>query len=234
MSTTLVSRTISSVVDQRIVLANSEAKRVLAIGSVWTKIRIGMRLSISASANITGNPRLAIGLCTSAADGFGRSNTTHFAGVRMSGTAFNYSAGPPAYLTASAAGAFVACKRIGSTTTDGSAVSSAATMISSAVASIRSCLFLEITRGNPNFTFQLGAPTVAAGAQTDVTLWTSMDNPQWSDVSLNSILSNYNTGNAVALAVDEATYGKLTTVNVYWDKSAMPLEISEIKVTRLD
>jgi hypothetical protein len=236
MSTTLQNRTVNSEVDQRIVLSNSEATRLPLIGSDWTKVRLGVRLSVGASANITGNPRIAIGLCTGVADGFGRTATTHFAGVRMSGASFNYTAGPPAYLTASAAGAMVCCKRISGTTTNGSAVSSAATMLSSSVSSRRSCLFVEITRGSPNFTFQLGAPTTAAAVQTDITLAKFRDQmswPAWSVVGLSTWLSGYNTGSAITLAVDEATYGSLIVPNVYWDQTGAPLEVSDVQLTRL-
>lgn len=235
MSVDITKRTIADADDKRVVLTASEIRRKMAMGTTWTKLRIGLRLVVPASETIADNPVFAFGLCTNGArDGFGNT-TLNFIGARMSGASFNYTAGPPAYLTASAAGAMLACKRVNGVTTDGSAVSSAATMLVAEPTTNRSCLFLEITKGSPNWTVQLGAPTTAAGVQADISLalfQVQMDWPQWSATSITSWVSGYNIGTARTLAFDE-TAGAIDTVDVCWKVPSPGLEVCDVAVKKL-
>lgn len=236
MSTTLQSRTISSVVDNRLVLNASEARRVLTMGTDWTKLRIGMRYTLNASnVAVLGTASLSIGLCTGTTDGFSRPLSTHAVGVMMLSQQLNPVAVTPHYHVANIAGAFVCAKRIGAVVTSGSAVSSTAPMFVNEILTNRSCFFVEITKGSPNFTFQFGAPTTQAAVQTDITITKfleQMETPQWSAVGLASWLAGYTTGTAQTLAVDQVTNGNLTTLVVHHN-IAGSIEISDVRVSRL-
>ena len=234
MNTTMLNRTIGGVDDTRAVLLNSEAKRTLSAGSTWTKCRLGIRCCINAGSSIT-SPILAMGLCTAITDGYGR-DSTYVVGVRFHGASLDYTAGPPAYLAAHSASDWTPFTKIVGAITDGSTVTSSAAMVASAPTTNRSCLFVEITKGTPNWTFQFGAPTTAAAVQTDISIGdfnVEMQYPDWATYALSSWLSGYNIGSPVTLAVSEATYGYLITPIVYWNQSSTTLEISDLIWSRL-
>ena len=83
MATKTILRSVGGVNDVRAALSNSTLRRLLSIGSNWTKLRVGVRMSIlDSGGNITGSPRFVIGLCASSGNPVnnGSATTGHFVG----------------------------------------------------------------------------------------------------------------------------------------------------------
>src|SRR5437870_4036952 len=129
MPSKIKSRTFSSIQDNRARLTNSNIARLWGsdVGTTWTKIRIGCRISIEDSgANVTGTPRLAIGVCSGTSNIFMDATTTHFAGIVSTASFWNRITGPVGYqLWDSGSGSNFpgVAKRIGSTLTVGTLLS---------------------------------------------------------------------------------------------------------------
>src|SRR5437867_3420891 len=69
--------------DNRVVMSNGRFARTLAIGTLWTKLRIGIRFAINdGAANIGGGPIFAFGLCHGTTNIYGDATTDHFLGYR--------------------------------------------------------------------------------------------------------------------------------------------------------
>lgn len=226
MASTTLSRTISSVVDQRIVLANSNFARPHGV-STWTKLRVAVRLSITDSgANITSNPRLAIGLCSGSTNIFLDATTTHWVGCLMDGATWTRGAGPPIQYAMPSSG-WVPAKRVGSTTSKGTTHHAGADFLHDATAAFRSLWCVDITKGSPNFTYNLYMRNSAG--TSDVTLANFLANVELASPNVNA---QHFQATQQTLAVDEAD-GTLDHVNIAWDRSDPKIEISDLAIVRL-
>jgi hypothetical protein len=76
-------RTFNLVDDKYLSLANEEWVRTLAIGTNWTKLRIGKLVSVTpdATSNLSG-VELIWGLCSGKTNPFGAASTTNFLGSK--------------------------------------------------------------------------------------------------------------------------------------------------------
>src|SRR5437016_5032790 len=158
-ASSIKSRTYSSVVDQRIALSNSHFARPHGISTAWTKLRIALRLSMTDSGSaITGSPDFSIGLCSDTTNIYKDATTDHFAGIQT--VASSWTRSGTTYYTASGGGApyLKPMKRVGSTTTLGSALGSTDTFTvnndAAGATPKRHLYFVDITQGSPNFTFE--------------------------------------------------------------------------------
>lgn len=223
-------RTISSVDDKRIVLGNEQIARLLEIADNWTKLRIGLLWSINASATVSSSPRFAIGVCNGTANLYGSASTNHFVGVFPNISSFSYTSGPPAYLLTSVV---KPRKRVGTTNTDsGSGIISP--YMSAAPASIRSAFYLDIEKGSPNYTFQVGAPDTTGAAQTDITWAKFLEGMEIGMADMGSWTTGYADGNAQTVAVDEDADGVLNALNIYWNRDSPTIEVSGLAYARLE
>lgn len=211
-------------------LGYCQIMRPLSYTNTWNVIRIGILYSVNGSASISGTPYLALGLNAGAtAAGIADATTSHFVGLRTEAASWVYNAGAPAYYAPGSGPK--ATKRVGSTTTQSAAYTSGP-YCSAAVASIRSALILEITKGSPNFTIQPVYATNATGAQTDITpimFQTAMEAADMTGAAaVLGTAPNYAADTSKTLAVDEAD-GDLDSFAVYWSRSAVTLELSEVR-----
>jgi len=225
MASIIKARTISSIVDNRVRLTNSNCARLWSsdVGTAWTKIRVGCRMSIeNTGASITSTPRFAFGICSGTSNIFMDPTTTHWAGFLTNATTMPfYSNGN--YTTS---GECVVAKRISSTLTIGSIIASNFSTQDCTTAA-RSMLCLDITKGSPNFTFQAFYNQTLPTA--DVPLATYI-----SQLTLTTpAFSNHGFGTAQTLAIDETTNGFFNAVNVAWDRSSPAIELSDIAVVKL-
>jgi|SRR5688572_2374569 len=231
MASTYKLRTFSSVEDKRIKLANSQVARLWdsGVGTSWTTIRIGCRISIDDfGGNILSTPRFAFGICSGTSNLFMDATTTHWAGVVSDVSSWRYLAGPPASLGPNNPWTLSVAKRVGSTLTIGSAIGPGFWQIGDCAVATRTVFFLDITKGSPNFTFQL---------------YGNSTNTPFGDVSLATFLAqvplltpsiaNHTQGSAVTQAVDEGTDGQFSAVNIAWDRSSPAIEISDLSIVKL-
>lgn len=237
MSNTIKLRTISSIDDKRARLSNSNFARLWSndLGTNWTKIRVGGRISIDdTGTTITSTPVLAIGICSGTSNIFMDATTTHWAGVVSNGanwpnasananTGFYEIGGNWPFSVTSG---FYVAKRIGSTTTVGSQMTGDFQFIMANTVKA-TAFMLDITKGSPNFTYALlWADQTGTAHVTSDTLLAQLP------LASPSISSHGYTGNFTQ-AIDEATNGYFNAVNISWDRTSPAIEISDIAVVRL-
>jgi len=240
MATLIKARTFSSVVDNRAQLSNSNFARLWSsdIGTTWNKIRIGFRISMTDSGgSMSSTPKFAFGISSGTSNIFMDATTTHWLGALSNMSIWTRTAGPPVQYTMNgAAGASIfAAKKINTTTTIGSALaglSGSGTFIVTlrdATTANRGVIFLDITKGSPNFTL---AVTIYpwANSSTDVSVAAYLTQLSIAVPSLPDHV-NYE-GTTATVAVDEATNGYFNAINIAWDRSDALIEISDIAVVR--
>lgn len=216
--------------DKRIQLTNSQLiRRPIYFGS-WTTIRIGLHFCIPSAASIGGTPRLYFGLCSGLTNGIGDATTTNFIGWMSNTTTFNRSSlvGPPLNVY-SGNNAFRFIKKVG-TTFNFNAADASALFFFSMQQPVRHALILQITKGSPNWTAQFAFPvsnSITATDLSDAQMTALMEMANMSDA--NSVVLNYSGGAFTnnTMAFDEVA-GAINAINVFWDRSGQPLEISGI------
>jgi len=205
--------------DRRCELAACEAIRPMVYLDDWTTIRIGLQLSFNGTAsNITSTPVLAFGVCSGNTNVMAAGTATHVVGWRNTKATLTYAAGPPSTLVGSTA-AMQFFKKIGTTFS----VVNGSSMVSpySNTTSVRSGLWMDITKGSPNYSFRIASPSNAAAAQSDLTdaqFLSIMELSTLADIA--TVRSDHVVSSiASVLAVDEATNGLLDHLFVYWDRT---------------
>lgn len=240
MSASIISRTISAIVDKKLVLQNDQAARLISIGSDWTTIRFGMRLAVDA-AGLTNNLVGAvnyIGMCSGTANKVGDLTTTNFFGLAMDSSSLTYASGPPPYFNVEGSAIYKLVKKVGTTVTKGSAIVGGAATGYSASGDVRNAWVIEIVRGSPNYTLNFLYTTQVAAMQADVpygALVQALEGATITDVKnvLNSYVGGgYYQNQTDSLAFDEVA-GPLNAFNIYWNLSSRPLEISEVLYVRV-
>ena len=232
MGSVIKARTISSVVDNRIRLTNSNSARLWSsdIGTTWTTIRVGCRISIEDSgANITSTPRFAFGICSGTSNIFMDATTTHWFGLLSTdpGWGRDTSSGTAVYQMALATIQPQLSKRIGGTITSGGTLGALSPRLADCTVAARSVMFLDFTKGSPNFSVKLLARD--SFTNNDVSLSTYLAQL----TLLTPSITNHTYTGATTLAIDEATNGYFNAVNFAWDRSSPAIEISDIAVVKL-
>ena len=225
MDSVILQRTISSVVDQRIVLSNSHFARPHGF-TTWSKLRIAVRWSMrDGGATLTGTPEFAVGLCSGSTSILGDATCTHFVGVRTTGSSWTRSAGPPVNYQVFPTGSG---KMVGTTwTTATNWLSVAGYAMATATTGDRFCWFLDITKGSPNYTINGYARNVGSSGDIDVATYLAQ-----AEIDSAS-LTNHAIGNSGTVAVDEATNGTLDHAQLRWNRTTPEIEISDWSVVRL-
>lgn len=233
----IIHRTISGINQSRAVLQNSQDARRLPFGSAWTKIRIGIRLHMRQYSDVgditglgvNGTPaRFAFGLISGTTNLFGDGTTSHFLGIRLNATTWTLTGGNR-FLVPN--GSIIPIKKVGTTITSGSAFFPASQwgVGAGAVgnAADRTVMFLDYTKGTPNYSFKLLSWINTGAVPADVLFAdfkTQMTN-------LNPSLSEHATSSEVSMAVNEAD-GVLDTVTFHWNQTLPQIEIEDIAINR--
>lgn len=219
MPSTIFERTISAVVDRRIVLSNSNWARPHG-ETGWTKLRIGLRWSMRDSgATLTGTPVFAVGLCSGSTSIFGDLTVAHWVGVKTTGATWPRITGPPtAYQLYPAQSG----KTIGATFTVATNwLSISGFTLSDVAGGNRGCWFVDITKGSPNYT--IAGYARINGTAGDISLATFQ-----AQIAIDAAtLTNHTTVNSASVAVDEATNGTLDHICFSWNRATPEIEISE-------
>lgn len=209
--------------DKRIELANSQCARLFDIGTTWNEIRIGMRMCMTdPGGNLTGTPRLAVGVCSGTTNIMGDSSADNWVGAISNLATWIRVAGPPTYAGTSLAVA----KKVGSTLTVGTGF--AGTLQCSYQTGIRLCYFVDIAKGSPNYTLKFFGFQVGGGTQVDITqaaYFRAVESPAPS-VPLHSLSAG------VTIATDESA-GSFNAANIHWDQTSAALQMEDVAVVRL-
>ena len=220
-------RTISSVVDNRISLSNSRFARLHSVSSAWTKVRIALRaIMTNTGASITGSPDFFVGLSSGTTAIYGDASATHAVGIHTNAATWTYSASN--YYSSSGAGVRPR-KQVLTTFTNGSALTTGILVLyPDATVAQRWLYFVDITKGSPNYTFDLysnGGPT--SGDISSATFLAAAQS------AAPSVAGHTFSGSPQTLAVNEGTDGTLDAVNLAWNVISPTIEICEIAVVRL-
>ena len=227
----VIHRTISSVSKSRCVLQNSQDARPLVYGGSWTSLRIGLLFHArNIGANIIGTPRFAFGVVSGTSQLFGDGTTSHFVGIRSNAATWTLT-GANRFLVP--AGSLVGIKKVGTT------VSSAASAfflgsqwgvgaLADSNGADRTALFVDITKGSPNYTIQIFGWNNTGTAPADVSGADFLIGMTGTPAIPEHVLSE-----AVTIAVDEVD-GVLNTVCWHWDRTDPQIEIEHVAINRLD
>jgi hypothetical protein len=221
----ILQRTISAVVDKRIVLSNSQFARPLPMGSTWTQIRIGFRFHMRDSgANLTSTPKFTIGVSSGSTNLFGDATTDNFVGIQTNNATWTRTS--TTHYILSANGIFPV-KRVGSTLTLGGVafnVQSQITLGAAAATADRQVYFVDITKGSPNYTLR---PFYCNNTLVDQSLNTFLTQMEIASPSL----TGYSFPTAQTIAASEAA-GVFNHVNIAWDRTTPEIEICDLAIAR--
>lgn len=199
----------------------------MSIGNTWNHIRIGLRLSVNATAAITSGDFM-VGVCNGVNSVYGDQTPTHCVGVRSSATPnpnFGYNAGPPAFLQQiNPVGVVV----VSGTETVGSAIGLTDWKISASPTDTRSVFMVELTKGSPNYTITAG---YLSGTSADISLTDFLTAMETTLVNINGWNANYKKGADVTMAVNEAN-GILNGIVISWGNASATLENSDVAYAR--
>ena len=228
------SRTFNLIGDKYLTLANEEFVRTLAIGSDWTRLRLGLLLALTPDGtNDLQGADLVWGLCAGKTNPFGAASTTNFLGMKF-GTSFgpevlNYSAngGNPYFWSGRGQ-----MKKVGVTRTafDGNGLEFHRLATNTGALQRRSAHFLEIAKGNPNFSIRSWSMPLT-GLAKDFTPAHLLEGLEQSlSITVNG--ENVGAGMTVTTGFDEAP-GALDTVDLHWNKAAFPLGVYALAAYRI-
>lgn len=203
--------------DRRLTLANGEAARSPIWVASWNKFRVGLQGSFHGTAAISGSPEWVLGFGAGSTDLWASGTSTHIIGIRNTDTDFAFTAAPDRYTINPH---FRAFKRVGTTVTDATSFG-ASNHIHSAEGSVRTGIFLEVTKGSPNYTFRICVPTNAPADLSDAKFDEAMQVADISDIpAIAGLGSSYTSPASQTLAVDEGVDGTLTHLFVFWSRTA--------------
>lgn len=234
MSVEIDSVTISSIEDRRMVLTNSQAARVINIGT-WTRMRVFIRFALNDfGANITGTPRLYVGLLSNPSAGLANgpltATTSHFVGLINALATWTRNAGPPVYYSFATNTWFA--KKIGATitTTTGGLSQPFLTTVE---ANRRAIFGVELTKTdavttnvrimNPGTSSPLDVSLVQMRTAIEISLLTG------AATYLSGVVgTNYEASANGNVTTNEGVDGVLNAVCVAWDRVNPAIRISDL------
>ena len=193
----------------------------------WSKIRIGIRFSISPTynaADIVGTPRLYLGVCNFDKGGPATmSQVSHFIGVRNIGTDPTLAGGGTCYSFGMAG-----CMRLNSVYTDTGSLGGTFRLSNGTILCMMS---VDIDKTTPGATvisyFRPSNSITGVFNVTQDSFFEQMENttPSLTSYTYAAVGTTFN--------VDEAANGFLDSVCLSWDRSSIPLWISDIAWSQL-
>ena len=232
------SRLFNLLPDKYLTLANEEFVRTLAIGNDWNKIRLGLLLAVTPDGtnHLTGTA-LMLGLCSGKTNPYGAASTTNFVGAALHGSTPGGTTGTLSYAAGSgnpyfSSGGTWAAARVGTGLTSGAAAATSFILTSNVGSTQRrSPVYVDIQKGSPNYTITRWLPDLSqglfqSGDCSPATFLASLEvpTPTWQNINL--------TSSAGVVAASE-TPGALDTFDVFWNKTAFPLELYALAAYRM-
>lgn len=217
--------TIASVVSTNVAaMLNSSWGRPVALPNTWSKVRVGVLCFLdSSTVNLSGSPQWAVGLCHNTVNMIGDTTTDHFAGIITTAASWT---------NASQFTSFLPTNVQAIVNVAGSATNSANIATNTSInqngngALHRSEWFVDITKGSPNYTFNLFYPTGSVADADQAGFLSDVANPAPSR-------SSYVFGTGQTLAVNEGTNGAFNTMNVWWNRTDINMNLAAVAVAVL-
>lgn len=211
-------------------LERSHIARYMVIGPEWTKLRIGVLWCLNSTGlgDITGTPRLGVGVCANLDNPYGSLVPDHWVGL-VSNSA-DWGDRTNVYGSTSFTSGFVMNP---GKVVSGVSVISASTVVGLSIASTpssrMSAFVMEIEKIGANFSFQAIAPGDGAASNiTTVEMLRSSTEAAVLEAFTNTVGGGYTIGTKRTLAVDESTDGLLNAININYDVSTLKLQIYDI------
>lgn len=225
----IISRLVAGETENRLSLTDEQYGATLSCGSDWNVLRIGMRVSVYSTTNYTTPGTLAIGVCSGTTNMYKDASTNNFVGATTNPAETWSAYNSDGLYTMNLFHHLRASTKVGATQTNSMSTSSTFPVIGHATTQ-RSCWFITITKGSPNFTISFQTSGYA-GTTGWLNRTLSDFETAMSDVTINSTLFNY-VGADRTVAVDEGANGALDTLNISWGGSRA-LEISDLAYSRI-
>jgi hypothetical protein len=215
---------------KRLSLTNSQILRRPVYLNNWTSMRIGIHFYIPASANVTGTPRLWMGIGSGLTAGIGDSTTTNWIGVYTDTATMTHTLSGAQHYTGGNSIRMV--KKVGVTVTPHATGVITANAFFSMDAAFRALIMIDITKGSPNYSLTLGYINSNSGLIGIDVSPTLMDSYMGLPLGMAGIgtVGNPNYGNLTTngtLAMSEVA-GNLDCIQIYWDKTSAPLELEGV------
>lgn len=230
MSTNIIERTIGGTPDKRLSLGNSRGARTMAILGSWTQLRIGIRVGVTSpsTANITGTPRLVMGVLFNTDNQYGNS-AQHFLGIKTMRAIWTYRAGPPAHFFDGAGDSVRIAKVESGSETDGNVMTSVWGM-PIVTEDIRFGIFLDIKK-DTTWQMKMTWPSSGSGVQSDWSETDLLNAMALGDLADIATVKSDNSATAWinAPAIDEGTFGTLNSLQLSWDRSVQEMEFSDLR-----
>lgn len=221
--------------DKALQLANEIYQRSLAIGTNWTRLRLGLMYAITpdGTANLSG-VKFALGLVAFGGGTFGQQTVGHYLGAIFStdgnvdGGALTYQAGGGnPYFSSTGIRLFL---QVGSAVNYRANRGTIYHPATSGTVARRGVIFFEAQKGTPWIIRAWGMPSSAMSRDFG---WghfqTTIEQPgDTLNLDGHTLL-----GVGDTVTVDQAANGALDSVTLFWNKSQQPIEIYAIAVQRL-
>lgn len=223
MAHEIVERTVNTETDKRALVDNLHPPlvRKMAVGSDWTKLRIGMRVSSRRSTAWSSPPYFYFGLCAGLEAPPGSATPNHFVGIRSSGVNWDVSSGNPSWFPNNS-NSFGRCMiQDGATSYTAVSASGNPSYIWESSQG-RTCIFLDLTKGATwtiTPVIQYASNSFALNATADE-FRALMEVAEFSSPLL---IRGEGT-----MSVDESTYGELDSVCFAFLGSTDGFEVSDI------
>lgn len=202
---------------------------LLPLQMSWQKIRIGLRSGISRAPSFPAPGAFIFGLCTGA-KGWADSDCTDFVGIMAAGSGGPFGTDWVLTSTGSLPGYYTVGTGIGYHIRKLNGVSTAVNQGGGtaqywAAAPNNSFEFIDITRGSPNYTFQLWGATITSANQNNLvsTFYAALENESTPGSSVQSIRS---------YTVAETGIPVWDHVCFSWNRSIPTVEIAQIAAVR--
>lgn len=232
------SRLFNLLADKYLTLANEEWVRTLAIGNDWNKLRLGLLLAVTPNGtNPLGGTALMLGLCSGKTNPYGAASTTNFVGAGLHGSAPGVTTGTLSYAAGAgnpyfSSGGSWPASRVGGNVIAGAGDATAFILTANAgTTQRRSPVYVDIQKGSPNYTITRWVPVSSQGqfqtgdaSAAEFLAGLEVPTPTWLNINLTS------SGGTVAAS---ETPGTLDTFDLFWNKSAFPLEVYALAAYRM-
>lgn len=230
------SRVFNLVGDKYLSLANEEYVRTLAVGTNWTKLRLGMLIALTPDGtNNLGGTNLVFGLCAGKTNPYGAASTTNFLGMK-----FGSDPNPPytdlLTYVANSGNPYLwsgrgALRKTGTaiSITGGNAVEFHRIATNTGTVQRKSLHFVEITKGTPNFTVVFWSLSATGVAKDFSPAHLLQGLEQGGSITVNG--ESLGVGTSISVAFSEAA-GALDSVDLYWNRASFPLEVHALAAYR--
>ena len=195
-------------------------------GGTWSKIRVALYVDFFyIGGNVGGSPVCQIGLCSGTTNIPGDTTPTNAVGLNITDANWVYASGGSANTYIYNCGTCFAFKNVGGVSTNGLSSTPLVVATSNNENGLSSGVFVDITKGSPNYTIQAWCATTTAATITEATYETA------------SIAGVPTTGfygflTARTIAFDESA-GTLDSVFVYHNQAAAYARVKQLRVVRL-